>query len=108
MIKVDIKTKNGSIVRGEFSGHAMFSDTNDIVCASVSSVVFATLNGIENIIGISFVYEVKDGYLLFIMPDNIEPNKKQRVDDLLNTLYLYLVELEKQYEVNIKVVKTEV
>ena len=108
MIRVIIETKNGSIVKGEIKGHAAYSESNDIVCASVSAVAFTVLNGIENVAGISFGYEQKDGYLLFVMPDDMDPEQRKRADDLLNSFYLYLLELEKQYKENIKVSKTEV
>ncbi|MBQ6998802.1 MAG: ribosomal-processing cysteine protease Prp [Clostridia bacterium] len=108
MIKVEIETKGGRIVKGIISGHAEFAESNDIVCASVSAVSFAILNGIENVLGIPFGYETADGYLYFTMPDDLEPHLADRVSDLLNTLYLYLLELEKQYGKNIRVSKTEV
>ena len=108
MIKVELKTKDGNIVKGTISGHAGFAETNDIVCASVSSVAFAILNGIENVIGVPFGYETDDGYLYFTMPDDLEPSQADRVSDLLDTLELYLLELENQYRDNIKVFKTEV
>lgn len=108
MIKVDIGTKSGKIVKGTISGHAGFAESNDIVCASVSSVAFAILNGIENVVGVPFGYETADGYLYFTIPDDLQPHLADRVQDLLKTLYLYLLELEKQYGKNIKVSKTEV
>ena len=108
MIKVEFFTKDGKIKSATIEGHANFSDENDIVCASVSSVTFAILNGIENIIGVSFGYETKDGYLYFTMPDDLNPSDADKVDILLETLYLHLIELEKQYQENIIVSKTEV
>lgn len=108
MIKVELKTKSGSIVSGTISGHAEFAESNDIVCASVSAVSFAILNGIENVLNIPFGYETKDGYLYFTMPDDLNPLDAGRVSDMLETLYLYLIELENQYKENIKVTKTEV
>lgn len=108
MITADFKTKGGRIFKGIISGHAEFADSNDIVCASVSAVSFAVLNAVENIVGVSFGYETDNGYLLFVMPSDLQPNEQARVDDLLSTLYLYLTELEKDYKENIKVSKTEV
>lgn len=108
MIKVELKTKSGRIVSGTISGHAEFAESNDIVCASVSAVSFAILNGIENVLNVPFGYETRDGYLYFTMPDDLDPLKADRVSDMLETLYLYLIELENQYKENIKVTKTEV
>ena len=108
MIKANFESKGGRIFKGTISGHANFADANDIVCASVSSVSFAILNGIENVIGLTFGYEVRDGFLTFVMPDDMQPQQADRVGDLLDTFYLYLIELEKDYQDNIKVSKTEV
>ena len=108
MIKVDFKTKGGKIVQGTIKGHAQYAESDDIVCASVSSVAFAILNGIENVVGVSFGYETNDGYLYFTMPDDLKPLQAERVNDFLETLYLHLKELENQYKENIKVSKTEV
>ncbi len=108
MISVELKTKSGRIISGTISGHAEYSEENDIVCASVSAVSFAVLNGIENVLHIPFGYETKDGFLYFTMPEDLTPQQADRVDDFLTTLYLYLVELENQYDENIRVTKTEV
>lgn len=108
MITADFHTKGGRIFKGTVKGHADFAQTNDIVCASVSAVSFAILNGIENVLGVSFGYEVSDGYLFFVLPDDLQPDTLGRVSDLLDTFYLYLTELEKEYKENIKVSKTEV
>lgn len=108
MITADFQTKGGRIFKGTVSGHAGYAETNDIVCASVSAVSFAVLNGIEKILGVSFGYEIDDGYLFFVMPDDLQPELLGRVSDLLDTLYLYLAELQKDYKENIKVSKTEV
>ncbi len=108
MIKVELKTKGGRIVSGTVRGHAEFAEANDIVCAAVSAVAFAILNGIENVLCQPFGYEAEDGYLHFVMPEDMQPRQADRVSDLLDTLYLYLIELESQYKENIKVSKTEV
>ena len=108
MIKVNFDSKDGSIIAGEISGHAGYAEENDIVCASVSAVAFAVFNGIENVVGVDFDGDVRDGFLSFTIPDDLDTPTRYRVDDLLDTLYLYLVELERQYKENIKVSKTEV
>ena len=42
---IKIKNDNKKIT---IEGHANYSDTNDIVCASVSSIMYTTVNAIMN------------------------------------------------------------
>ena len=56
MIRVDIFRKKNNIVKLEMDGHAEYSEGDDIVCASASSVAFAVLNGIENVVGVNVGY----------------------------------------------------
>ena len=108
MIKAEFFTKKGSIVKFVLDGHAGYSDGDDIVCASVSSVAWATLNGMEKVAEIKFGYETGEGYIYFVLPEDINENEKVSADLLLDTLYLYLKELEDQYPDYIKLTKLEV
>ena len=108
MIKVDIFRKNNSIVKFEMNGHAEFSDENDIVCASASSVAFAVLNGIENVVNVKIGYETGDGYLFFILPDDINKEEQDKVNILTESFFLFIKELELQYPAFVKVTELEV
>ena len=98
MIKVNI---NDNIIK--ITGHADFDDTGkDIVCASVSSIVYTTINGICNIdkdaisfIDTSSLLEIK------IL------KKEEIVNVLINSMIELLSDLEKQYPKNIKIIKGE-
>ncbi len=108
MIKAEFFTKKGNIVKFVIDGHAGFSDGDDIVCASVSSVAWAVLNGLENVAGIKFGYETGEGYIYFVLPEDITKNDQKNAGLLLDTLYLYLTELEDQYPDYISLTKLEV
>jgi len=108
MIKVDIFRKNGSITKFEMNGHAHYSDGDDIVCASASSVAFACLNGIEKVINAQFGYETGDGYLLFVLPDDLDKPMQDKVNILTETFFLYIRELESQYPAHVSVTELEV
>ena len=108
MIKAEFFTKKGSIVKFVLDGHAGYSDGDDIVCASVSSVAWATLNGLEKVAGIKFGYETGEGYIYFVLPEDISDNGKVSAGLLLDTMYLYLKELEDQYPDYISLTKLEV
>lgn len=108
MIRVDIFTTNSNITKIEMNGHAEFSDGDDIVCASASSVAFACLNGIEKVINVKFGYETGDGYLLFVLPDDLDRQTQDKVNILTETFALYIKELEAQYPAHVKVTELEV
>lgn len=83
------------------SGHAGFDDYGrDIVCASVSSIIATTVNGILNIDDSAIKYN-DDGKLLKIeMMKDVEV-----VGILIDNMIALLEELEIKYPKNMKIVK---
>jgi len=103
------RDKSTNIVKGILNGHADFEDIGkDIVCASVSSVLFMALNGIENVLNVKFGYSMDDGYVEFVFPDDLDDNKRKEINILLDSMYLFLSDLEKQYPDNVKITELEV
>lgn len=99
----------GDIVKGEFSGHTGFGEEgSDIVCASVSSALYMALCGMEKVAGVSFGYETGDGYTFFVLPDDLERNKRDNINILLESLVIFLRELEGQYPQNVVLTEVEV
>ena len=97
MIKVNYNEKFIKV-----SGHANFDEYGkDIVCASVSSIVYTTINGILSLDNKAI--EVKDTNILEIdiIKNDITTKK------LINNMICLLEELEKQYPDNIKIIKGE-
>jgi uncharacterized protein YsxB (DUF464 family) len=94
MIKIDIKKDHLKI-----SGHAMFDDYgNDIVCASVSSIVITSINGILRLDDKAISYDqTKDGLDIKILKHN------QVIDTLILNMTSLLKELSKQYKKNIQI-----
>jgi hypothetical protein len=97
MIKVNIN-KNKIII----SGHANFDNVGkDIVCASVSSIIYTSINAILSINENAIKFEDKKDLIIEIISnDNI--TKK-----LIENMILLLKELEKEYPKNIKISKGE-
>lgn len=93
MIKVNIKKDNITV-----SGHANYDKYGkDIVCASVSSIIYTTINGILNI--------NKDAIKVI---DNKELNIQIISNDLvtkslINNMVMLLQDLEEQYPENLKI-----
>jgi len=82
----------------QISGHAKFDDYGkDIVCASVSSIVYTTINSILNFNNKAIeVTDEKDITIKVLSNDNIT---KKLIDNMLSLLK----ELEKQYPKNLKI-----
>ena len=95
MIKVLIKKENKKIKEIEFLGHALY-DTygKDIVCASVSSIVITTINGILSIDDKALNYEEKP---LIIKVNSYSNETVCLINNMISLLY----ELEVQYPKNI-------
>ena len=97
MIKVDY---NLNVIK--ISGHAGFNTYGkDIVCASVSSIIYTTVNGILNI---------NESAIKFIDNEHITIEiliKDDITIKLINNMIELLKDLEKQYPKNIKISKGE-
>ena len=98
MIKIVFKNK---IIK--VTGHAGFKEHGkDIVCASVSSIIYTTVNGILNIDQKAILFKDTKEYLQI----KIE-NESRVVKILINNMMNLLEDLELQYPKNIKIEKGE-
>jgi uncharacterized protein YsxB (DUF464 family) len=96
MIKIELKDNLITI-----KGHAGYDDKGkDIVCASVSSIVITTINGIIEINPDAIDYSDLDNEIIIrkLKEDEI-------VNKLLNNMILLLENLEKDYKDYIKIIR---
>lgn len=103
MTKITILKKCGRVVGYKSTGHTGYSQGgNDIVCASLSTILQTPIIAMQNILGLNPKIVVKDGYLdvKIVGSDN-------RLDILLDSMALMISELSKQYPKNIKLVVKE-
>ncbi len=97
MIKIKV---NKDLI--EVKGHAGYAKAGkDIVCASVSSIIYTTVNGIFNVDKDAMVFEDEQTMRLKIK------HHSEIVDILLGSMLSLLEDLEKQYPKNIKIDKGE-
>lgn len=97
MIKVNY---NDKVIKIE--GHSNFNNYgNDIVCASVSSIIYTTINGILNINESAIKYYDKNIFTIEIISND------DITKTLINSMIELLFELERQYPKNIKISKGE-
>lgn len=86
----------------KITGHAGFADYgNDIVCASVSSIVYTTINGIYSFSKNTIIVEDNKDLIIKIVKNDYE------TITLINNMLTLLDELSKQYPKNIKISKGE-
>ena len=86
----------------KISGHADFNDYGkDIVCASVSSIIYTTVNAILNINNEAINYIDNNDITIEIL------SKDDITLKLIDNMIILLEDLEKQYPKNIKISKGE-
>lgn len=82
----------------KITGHANFDDCGkDIVCASVSSIVYTTINAILNFDNKAL--SIKDNKDLIITINSDDKITKKLIDNML----MLLEDLQKQYPENLKI-----
>ena len=98
-----VKNAEGKIISFTAQGHSGFAESGeDIVCASVSSAVWMTVNGIEAQKLAKINYINKEAFVSC----TISEDRSDSCDKLLNSLVLFMTELSKQYKDNIKVTQS--
>lgn len=109
MTEICVYRKGQTIVKYTLRGHTGLAEQGeDIVCAAVSAVSMATLNGLTDVIAIPVGYEMAEGYLECILPDNLSEEERHDADVLLHTMVLSLKNLEEQYGEYITIMELEV
>ena len=90
-----VSDTDGKITQFTVDGHSGFAESGeDIVCASVSSAVWLTINGIEKQNLAKLTYEQSDGFVNCTISDK----KGEGADVLLNSLAMFISELAAQYK----------
>ena len=80
------------------SGHANYADSNDIVCASVSSIMYTTVNAILNINDQAITFEDDNNKCTITIKSHDDIT-----DKLIDNMMLLLTELKDKYPSNIEI-----
>ncbi len=95
MTLAEFYVREGKIISFRVKGHSGYSEAGkDIVCASVSSTVWMTINGIDNVLGIKCEYYQRDDEICCSIFE-------KDIDDaqaLLQSLKQFLENLSVDYE----------
>ena len=111
MIEIKIQRKNDKIFHFEISGHANSSEYGqDIVCAAVSAVSQMTLNGLIEILDLKKIkYEMNEGLIICdLAGSNLTSEEYEKVNILINSMFVYLKAIEENYPKNVKMIIEEV
>ncbi len=87
----------GKIVAFTVDGHTGLEESGkDILCASVSSAVWMTMNGLEQLLGIPISYREGDGHIECSLPE-LSQDMREKADVLLESMDAFLEELTHSY-----------
>lgn len=99
MIKIVFKKKSNNFVYFEVKGHSNLSALGtDIVCSAVSSSSFMVLNGIIEILKLDVEYLIDEGHIMC----NLKELYSDKTNILIESFYLLVEEMQKQYPKNLK------
>ncbi len=104
MTIITLKRQQNSIIQVECKGHTGFArNGEDIVCASVSSIVQTALLGLIEVANIKVDYTKNDdqGYLKFDIKD-LDKEKRHDADVILETMVKGIKDLESGFSKYVK------
>ena len=100
MIKINVIKNNDAVEKISILGHAGYDIYGkDIVCASVSSIIYTTINGLLNINQKSIKFSDNDEYMKIEILSNDDITLK-----LITNMIEMLKELSRKYPKNIEVI----
>lgn len=103
MIIIEISSKNGQITSLDVTGHSGYAASgSDIVCAGISSLVYAGLNSFDSI-DESHV-KLDDG-LLKLNLNGIKISDHDKI--VLDVMIRGFTQIRDQYKKNVKIIKKE-
>lgn len=98
MTKIVVITKDRSITSVECDGHTGYGvEGEDIVCASISSIVQTAWLGILQVAAVNVKSELREGYLKLELPDDLTDKQRSDCDIILNTMLLGVQDLYEGY-----------
>lgn len=100
MTRIVFTKSNGRIIRVECEGHTGYGvEGEDIVCASLSSIVQTAVLGVLGVAKVNADYHIDEdkGKLTLVIPDNISEKQSETTEVILKTLLLGVSDLHEGY-----------
>ena len=109
MISVEISRNAAGLINSFIvSGHSGYADAgSDIVCAAVSTAVQSVALGADEVIGLDDCYlDIKDGYLEWRAPENLDEKTVYGLKVLTETAYCVIRQAKEQYPGYLRISET--
>ena len=106
MINITIVKSNNKIITIEATGHSGYAESGqDIVCASVSSLTQALINGLIEVVKITPKYVIDEDipHLSVTLPKEMEEEKSKYAQVLMCSTCLALKDIANSYSKFIKI-----
>ena len=106
MINVTIVKSNNKILTIEATGHSGYAESGkDIVCAAVSTLTQALINGLIEVVKISPNYVVDENvpHLSVTLPNDLTDEKSKQAQVLMSSTYLAIKGVADSYPKFIKI-----
>jgi len=106
MINITVIKSNNNIITIEATGHSGYADEGqDIVCASVSTLLQALINGLIEVVKISPKYTIDEEipHLSVTLPNDLDKDKFKYAQVLMSSTYLALKDIADSYSKFIKI-----
>ena len=100
MINVTIVKKNQKIITIEATGHSGYAEVgSDIVCSAISTLTQTLINGLIEVVKIQPKFKIDEEvpYLIVTLPNNLEKDKQEKADALMQTTYLGIKNVAESY-----------
>ena len=110
MTYVRIIKNNDKITKVEATGHAGYAkEGEDIVCASLSSIIQTAALGLMSVLGLSIDLQKdeKTGSLSFKLPETMSEKKSEKSQAILETMLMGISDLAGEYSEFIKLEVTD-
>lgn len=90
-------------------GHAGSGEYGwDIVCAAVSALTIATLNGLSHHVGLSLDLQLEEGYVHCKLPKKIDDRQIIQSQAILKTMDLAFENIVNEYKEYVKLKRAEI
>ena len=100
MTKISFFRKEGKWVGFQCVGHTGYGRYGkDILCSAISSITQSCMIGLDKVLGIDIQIDRNDenGYLKIELPDTLDKESESKVEVLMDTCYLSLLDLKDGY-----------
>ena len=99
MITATLKSTADGYYKGfTVKGHSGSAPAGkDIICAAVSAIVQTALIGLDEVALIKNSYEISDGYIKCILPENVNDKSFDKAQTIIRVMHLGLISIAEQY-----------